>query len=125
MKKIVKYSESFKLSVVRAIEDGEVDNCCQARERYGVRGGGTVERWVRNYGKNHLVGKVIRVETINEINELKRLKQRVRLLEGTLADATVDLAIERAYTEILAQRAGIEDLRAFKKKADAGREAQQ
>ena len=62
----------------------------------------------------------MRVETPEEKNELKRLKQRVQLLERTLADTTVDLAIERAYTEMLAQEAGVEDLAAFKKKADEG-----
>ena len=120
MKKILKYSESFKQTVVRAIEQGEIDNCFQAQQKYGL-GCGTVETWVRKYGKNHLIGKVIRVETPDEQNELKRLKQRVQLLERTLADATVDLAIERAYTEMLAEQAGIEDLGAFKKKADQGR----
>ncbi len=123
MKKIIRYSESFKHSVVRAIEEGEVDNCAQASQKFGVRGRSTVGSWVLKYGKNHLIGKVIRVETADEKNELKRLKRRIQLLERTLADSTVDLAIERAYTEMLAEQAGIEDLEAFKKKADDGQRA--
>ena len=118
-KKTIRYSQSFKQSVVRAIEEGQFENCFQARQKYGL-GSGTVESWVRRLGKNHLIGKVVRVETPEEKNELKRLKQRVQLLERTLADTTVDLAIERAYTEMLAQEAGVEDLAAFKKKADEG-----
>jgi hypothetical protein len=42
------------------------------------------------------------VETADEKSELKKLKQRVKVLERTLADSTIDLAIERAYIEILA-----------------------
>jgi len=71
---------------------------------------------VRKYGKNHLLGKVIRVESPEEKDELKRLQQRVAQLESTLADATIDLAIERAYTEMLAEKAGVEDVESFKKK---------
>ena len=71
---------------------------------------------MRKYGKNHLLGKVIRVESPEEKDELKRLQQRVAQLESTLADATIDLAIERAYTEMLAEKAGVEDVESFKKK---------
>jgi transposase-like protein len=104
--------------VVRAIEEGEVENCNQARERYGIGGCDTVSGWVRKYGKDHLIGKVIRVETADERNEIKRLKQRVRVLEQTLADTSVDLALERAFNGLLGEQAGIEDMAAFKKKAD-------
>ena len=53
-----------------------------------------------------------------EIDELKRLRERVRRLETALADANVDLALERAYTRIACERAGIKDVAEFKKKAD-------
>jgi hypothetical protein len=49
------------------------------------------------------------------------LKQRVRARERALADATVDLAIEREYVKMACQRAGISDVGEFKKKADARR----
>lgn len=56
------------------------------------------------------------MESPEEKDELKRLQQRVAQLESTLADATIDLAIERAYTEMLAEKAGVEDVESFKKK---------
>jgi transposase len=117
MKNTYRYSEAFKLRVIRAIEDGEVENLNQARQKYGIRGAGTVESWIRKYGKNQMLGKVIRVENADEQNELKRLRQEIMQLKETLADNTVDLAIERAYTEMLGEAAGIDDLEAFKKKA--------
>lgn len=52
-----------------------------------------------------------------EIDELARLKERMRRLEKALADAHVDLALERAYTHLACQRAGIADVEEFKKKA--------
>lgn len=67
-------------------------------------------------------GKVIRVERPGEINELQRLRQRVRLLETALADSQVELAVERAYVRLACERAGIEDVAEFKKKADGRRD---
>jgi hypothetical protein len=40
----------------------------------------------------------------------------VRRLESLLADANIDMALERAYTELACKRAGIE-VEEFKKKA--------
>lgn len=84
--------------------------------KYGIKGKTTVSRWVRKYG-NGTRGKVIRVERPGEINEIKRLAERVRKLESALADANIDAALERAYTRIACQRAGITDVAEFKKKA--------
>lgn len=112
----IRYSEAFKMEVVRELEDNDLA-FEQAKRKYGISGSETVQRWVRKYG-NGSRGKVIRVQKPEEINELKVLKERVRRLESALADANVDLALERAYTRIACQRAGIKDVQEFKKKAD-------
>ena len=111
----IRYSEAFKMEVVRELETsglafGDVSL------KYGIKGAGTVQNWVRQYG-NGTRGKVIRVEQPGEINELKRLKARVRQLESALADANIDAALERAYTRLACQRAGITDVAGVKKKA--------
>ena len=87
----------------------------QVRRKYGVRGLSTVNSWVRKYG-NGSRGKIIRVETPEEISELKRLKERVKRLESLLADSNIELVLERAYTQIACERAGIKDVAEFKKK---------
>jgi transposase-like protein len=111
----IRYSEAFKMQVVRELE--EQDLPFEAlRRKYGIKGSETVARWVRKYG-NGSRGKVIRVQKPEEIDERKRLQERVRLLERALADAHVDLALERAYLEMACERAGIQDVAAFKKKA--------
>jgi hypothetical protein len=60
---------------------------------------------------------MIRVQKPEEVNELKRLKERVKRLEAALADANLDLALERQYTRLACERAGIQDVAEFKKKA--------
>jgi transposase-like protein len=112
----IRYSEAFKMGVVRELEVNDMA-FEEARRKYGIRGAGTVQRWARKYG-NGTRGKVVRVEKPEEINELARLKKRVRLLESALADSNLDLALERAYVRLACERAGIGDVEGFKKKAD-------
>jgi transposase-like protein len=114
IKPAIRYSEAFKLQVVNEVESEGV-TAASVRRKYGIQGECTVNRWVRKYG-NGTRGKIIRVETPEQIDELKRLKERVKRLEGLLADASIDLAIERAYTQIACERAGIKDVAEFKKK---------
>jgi transposase-like protein len=87
----------------------------QVRRKYGI-GVGSIQRWIAQYG-NGSRGRIIRVETAKEINELKRLKERVKRLESVLADTNLDLALERQYTRLACERAGIQDVAEFKKKA--------
>ena len=112
----IRYSEAFKIEVVRELESQDLP-CAHLERKYGIKGCGTVQRWLRQYG-NGSRGKVIRVQRPQEIDELRQTKERVRRLETALADAHVDLALERAYTRLACQRAGIQDVAEFKKKAD-------
>ena len=110
----IRYSEAFKMQLVRELEENDLP-FAQVQRKYGVKGADTVQKWVRKYG-NGSRGKVIRVQKAEEIDEVKRLKERVRLLERALADANIDAALERAYTEMACERAGIKDVAEFKKK---------
>ena len=106
------------MGLVREIEQKDLP-LEQVRRKYGILGSYTVQKWVHKYG-NGTRGKRIRVEKPEEINELKRLKERVRQLESALADANIDMALERAYTQMACERAGIKDVEEFKKKHPGG-----
>ena len=114
IKPAIRYSQAFKLEVVRELERDLVP-IEQVRRKYGI-GVGSIQVWIAKYG-NGSRGRIIRVETPKEINELKRLKERVKRLESVLADTNLDLALERQYTRLACERAGIQDVAEFKKKA--------
>jgi transposase-like protein len=118
-KKVVRYSEAFKMKVISELESGELSSMAEARRTYDIGGGSTVANWLKKYGKNHLLGKVVKVETTDERDEKKRLKQRIEQLEKALADAKVKEVMSRAYFEVLCEDMGIEDVEGFKKKLDA------
>jgi transposase len=106
------------MALVREIEENDLP-VDQVRRKYGVLGSYTVNQWLLKYG-NGSRGIRIRVEKPEEIDEKKKLQERVRQLEKLLADANIDLALERAYTKIACERAGV-DVVEFKKKATGKR----
>ena len=113
---VIRYSEAFKIQVVREVEGSDLP-VRHFERKYDIRGAGTVAQWVRRYG-NGTCGKKILVQKPEEINELERLRDRVKRLERALVDANLDLALEKAYTELACERAGIKDVGEFKKKID-------
>jgi transposase-like protein len=95
----VRYSEAFKLHVVSEIDSGHL-TIYGARRRYGIRGGETVQKWLRSYGKDHLLGKVVRVERPEEKDRIKELEAKVRELESTLAQSQVKLFAYESLIEV-------------------------
>ena len=116
MREAIRYSEAFKLQVLRELEEGRFESRSAAARAYGIRGQGTIGYWARKYGKLHLLGKVIRVEKPKEVNEKRELRKRVRELEKALADAHLKGRFDNAYLRIACRAAGIEDVDDFKKK---------
>jgi transposase-like protein len=114
-KTVIRYSEAFKLNVVDELSRGRFGSAHEASAAYGIRGCETVRRWVRQYGRQDLLPKVVKVQKPGERSEVKRLKDRVRRLEAALADAHMDKALDHAFLEILSEHTHT-DLDAFKKK---------
>jgi transposase-like protein len=111
--KVIRYSHAFKMQAVREVEAGQ--DCARAVERkYGIRGRGTVMRWVRQFGSGRH-GKVIRVERPDEINETRRLRSQLRQAKEALADAYMELALEKAFLEVACEHLD-QTVEGFKKK---------
>jgi len=115
------YSEAFKVHVLREVGEGKFVSVQSAARAYGIRGGSTIQRWMRRYGRTDLLRKVVRVETPKEVSEVKQLRKRVRDLEKALADAHLDLKLADAYLAVACKAGGIEDVAALKKKHDGKR----
>ena len=84
-RKVIRYSNCFKLQVVEDIETNglSIEDC---RRKYGIRGTSTIQGWLKNFGKDHLLNKVIRVETRDELDELKRLRSENKALKEAYAE---------------------------------------
>jgi len=105
-KEFITYSEAFKVQVVEEIRQGKYASMLQAQKAYGIRGMNTIRDWIKKYGKEELLPKRVRVETMSEIDELKEAKKRIRDLEKALADSHMDYCLERAFLEIACEQMG-------------------
>jgi transposase len=102
---IIKYSLSFRRKIVSEIEKG-IHTIATARRMYDINGNGTVERWLRDFGKNTLIGKVVRVETRDEIEKLKLLESDKRQLESALARAHLRILALEQMLELASKEVG-------------------
>ena len=111
--KVIRYSDAFKMQVVREVEAGD-HTAFGARRKYNIKGAATVTRWVRQLGSGKY-GKIIRVERPEEINETARLRTQLRQAKEALADAYMELALEKAFLGVACEQLD-QTVEGFKKK---------
>ena len=86
-----RYSQSFKQKVVREIESG-ILTIDQAQKLYRIGSNSTIRNWLKQLGKNHLIAQQVRIETTEEVNQLKQLTVDKQHLESALAQAHLKIA---------------------------------
>lgn len=86
---MTRYSISFRQQIVRELEQDGV-SISFIRQKYGIAGGSTIQKWIRKFGKNHLLNKVIRVETVEEKDQLKSMQEEIKRLKEALGDAYLE-----------------------------------
>ena len=104
---VLRYSLAFQQKVVREIESGEL-SIGDARRLYDIRGNETIQKWIRKFGKNHLLSKVVRIEMKDEKDRVKELEKRIRQLESALADEHIKNAVLESLVEIARDKYGID-----------------
>lgn len=108
-----KYSEAFKLQVVEQIEQGRY-NANQAARLYGCCPS-SIHGWKKKYGRNHLLNKIVRIETMSEANRIKELQEQVAHLKAALADTHIDQKLSESYLRLACRELGTNP-EEFKKK---------
>jgi len=98
-----RYSISFKKHIIRELEQTGT-TMDLIRKKYDIRGSETIQRWVRKFGKNHLLNQVIRIETMEEKDRIKELESEIKKLKLALADSllaqrSLEVVIDEASKE--------------------------
>ncbi len=109
--KIIKYSNRFKLGIIKEIEENGL-SISECQLKYGIRGSQTIQNWLNKYGKNHLLNKVVRIETMDEKDELKHLREENKRLKIAYAELSLHHKCSEAVIEISDEMFGLD----FKKK---------
>jgi transposase-like protein len=110
-----RYSTAFKRQVVEDIESGRFASISAAREHYGIAGGSTIPQWLKNFGRNELLHKVVRVEKPDEKDQIRELKQQVKKLEQLLGRKEAEKVLAETQLEEACESMGI-SVEEFKKK---------
>jgi transposase-like protein len=105
MREVIRYSEAFKLRLADDIASGKYKSPGEARRRNGIRSGPTVKGWIKRYGRE--LPERVKAETVNEIDELRAARRRIREPEAALSDAQMDYCIERAFLDIACEDLGV------------------
>jgi transposase len=96
-----RYSIGFKQKVVEEIEQ-EGLSISEANRRYGITGAETINKWLRQLGREHLTNTIIRVEMKGEQDRLKEMEKEIAKLKIALADAY----LQRDCAEEVLKQAG-------------------
>ena len=102
---IIRYSISFKQQVVKEIEE-EGLSYEEAKRRYGIKGGETIQKWLVKFGKNHLINKVVRVEMKGEKDRVKELEAEVKKLKAALADSALENYAMKTLIDVVNEHYG-------------------
>lgn len=69
-------SISIKQMLVRAVESGY--GITATPGKFDVKGSETIQNWLGLYGKNHLYYKILGIETMGEIDQIKELQKQLK-----------------------------------------------
>jgi len=95
----VRYSLAFKQKVINDIESG-VYKISEASRVYRVSEF-SIYAWLNQFGKDHLINRIVRVQMRDEADRIKELEKEKKALESALAQAhlkilTLESTIESA-----------------------------
>lgn len=96
-----RYSEGFKIKVVQELESSSL-NASELGKKYDIRGKSTISKWVKKYGKLHLLSKKVVIMEANEQTVLEQQKKRIQELERALIASNLDhLRVKLFYEQAL------------------------
>lgn len=109
----LRYSPSFKQKVIEEIERGEL-TMHQAREKYQIGGGSTIRSWIKKYGRNHILGKVVRIESVDDLGKVKQMEKELKEAKEAIANCYIKILFLEGLVDLAKEEYGID----LKKKED-------
>ena len=103
---IKRYSQAFKQQIIKEYEAGASANYLS--EKYGIRGGNTIKNWVKKYGKKGYRNEVVQIQTVEDQEEVKGMRQRIKELEAALAQSVLDKRMLETIVEVSSRELGID-----------------
>jgi transposase len=107
----IRYSLAFKQKVITEIEDG-IYSISDASRVYKVSIK-SIYKWLKEFGKDHLINRIVRVQMRDEVDRIKALEKEKQELERALAQAHLKILALESTIESAEEKYKID----FKKKS--------
>ena len=101
---IKKYSTAFKQQIVNEYEDGS--SIRSLNSKYAIGGNNTVKQWIEKYSRQGLRHRLMVIQTPEEQNEVKELKEKIAQLEKAVAQLTLDKIMLESTLEVVEEELG-------------------
>ncbi|MFC2118733.1 transposase [Bacteroidota bacterium] len=111
---IKRYSESFKLQVLSELEAGKFTKC-EIIRNYSI-GAGTLNGWIKKYGKFALFNKRIKIETMEDVDKIKKLESEIKQLKELLINKDIKSLLDDSYLDFASKKLGYKSVEELKKK---------
>ena len=116
---VKRYSESFKLKVLSELSSGKFTKN-EIQRLYEISPGALL-KWIKKYGRFDLLNKRVRIETMDDIEKLKKLEEENKQLREMLVDSHIDKIMLESHLKIVAKRHGYKSVEELKKKINLPR----
>jgi transposase len=98
---IRRYSQAFKQQVVREYEAGA--SVYKLLQKYGIGSHGTVQRWIKQYGRAGYRAEMVVIQTVDDQLEVRAMKERMVELERALAESVLESRMLKSTLEVASQ----------------------
>ena len=111
---VKRYSEAFKLQILSEIDSGKYTKgeICRV---YDIAPA-SIYSWIKKYGKFDLLNHRIKIETMEDIDKIKKLKEENKRLKELLVQKDIKGFLDEAYLEYAAKQMGYKNVEELKKK---------
>ena len=109
-----RYSEAFKLQILSELDSGKYTKG-EIIRIYGIAPG-SIYNWIKKYSKFDLLNKRIKIETMDDIDKIKKLEEENKQLKELLVQKDIKGFLDDAYLEYAVKELGYKSLEELKKK---------
>ena len=111
---VKRYSEAFKLQILSELESGKYTKgeICRI---YSIAPA-SIYAWIKKYSKFDLLNCRINIETMDDVDKIKKLEEENKQLKDLLVKKDVQSFLDEAYLEYAAKELGYKSVEELKKK---------
>lgn len=113
--RVKRYSQSFKQQVVKEYEDGT--SIYKLKQKYGIGGHLTIQRWVEKYSRTGYRSEVVRIQTVEDHLEVQAMKERITELESALSESVLENRMLKATIDTANEALDMDIKKNFGKKS--------